>query len=246
MIRLFTGDSLPTFDVNWQSTYIISRFLAYGGNAPFAPFYMDENDTVLSVLSGDAVLYATHLNIEEWACFLAMHPDITTVTASWDIATSLADTLQKTVQPKKVMRLQNALSVTPTLVTEQTPRQIYPLLKAVFGDTMPAFDDWYVDVSHRLRHNNCTVAGVSLENEPVSTAMTVAQSADAIVIGAVATSQKARKRGYAAQCIGYLADKHKEKTVMISPKNSYAEHLYTNMGFVVTDTIGQIYIRKED
>ena len=46
----------------------------------------------------------------------------------------------------------------------------------------------------------------------------------------------------------YLFDRKimKEKTVMISPKNSYAEHLYTNMGFVVTDTIGQIYIRKED
>lgn len=246
MIRLFTDETLPKFAINWESTYIMSRFLAYGGNAPFAPFYVDDNNTVLSVLNGHAVLYTTQFDAEEWTCFLAMHPDITTVTASWDIAKRLADALGQSVQPKKIMRLQTALSTAATLVTEQTPRQVYPLLSTVFGNTMPAFEDWYVDVSHRLRHDNCTIAGILWDNETVSTAMTVAQSTDAVVIGAVATAQKARKRGYAAQCIGYLADKHKDKMIMISPKNPYAERLYTDMGFVVTDTIGQFYIRKED
>lgn len=246
MIRLFAGEALPELSINWQSTYIESRFLAYGGTAPFAPFYMDDNNSVLSVLNGHAVLYAEELDVQEWACFLAMHPDITTVSASLEIATALAAVLQQPLQTKKVMQLQSPLSVAVTEAEEQMPRQVYPLLSKVFDDTMPAFEDWYVDVSHRLRHNNCTLVGVCWEGETVSTAMTVAQSADAVVIGAVATAEKARKRGYAAQCIGYLAEKHKEKTVMISPKNVYAEKLYEKMGFVVTDTIGQFTTKKED
>ena len=245
MIRLLTNQSLPAFDINWQSTYIQSRYMAYGGNASFAPFFIDDNNTVVSVLNGHAVLYATQFNADEWSCFFAMHPDITTITASWDIAQMLADALETCVHPKKIMQLQGALSSAAALVTAQTPRQIYPLLYQVFGDTMPAFDEWYVDVSHRLRHGNCTLAGISRENETVSTAMTVAQSPKAIVIGAVATAPTARKRGYAAQCIGYLAEIHKDKTIMISPKNPYAEQLYSDMGFTVIDTIGQINLREE-
>ncbi len=245
MIRLFHGKTLPAFDVNWQSTYILSRFLAYGGNAAFAPFYTDDNNTVLSVLNGHGILYATHIDVEEWACFLAMHHDITTVTASPEVADALAKVLGKPTVQKKIMRLTKPLPLTDELVTEQTPRQVYPLLTEVFGDTMPAFEDWYVDVSHRLRHDNCTISGISWEEETVSTAMTVAQTPNAVVIGAVATAPKARKRGFAAQCIAYLANKNAGKDIMISPKNPYAERLYTDMGFAVTDTIAQFNIKEE-
>ncbi len=246
MIRLLKAETLPSFEVNWQSTYITSRYLAYGSDAAFAPFYIDEHNTVLSVLNGHGILYATQPDIEEWTCFLAMHPDITTVTASAEIAKTLAITLQQPITGKKVMRLTTNLSVPTAAVTEQMPRQIYPLLSEVFGSTMPAFDDWYVDVSHRLRHDNCTVAGITWDGQTVSTAMTVAQTGQAVVIGAVATAQKARKRGFAAQCIAYLANKHAGKEIMISPKNPYAEQLYTEMGFTVTDTIAQINTKEED
>lgn len=246
MIRLFNEETLPAFDVNWQSTYITSRFLAYGGNAAFAPFYIDDNNTVLSVLNGHGILYTTQTDIEEWACFLAMHPDITTVTASLETAEALAKALGRTTTKKKIMRLTQTLPLPAELVTEQMPRQVYPLLSDVFGDTMPAFEDWYVDVSHRLRHDNCIIAGITWEQETVSTAMTVAQAPNAVVIGAVATAQKARKRGFAAQCIAYLANKNVEKEIMISPKNPYAERLYTEMGFVVTDTIAHFNIKEEN
>ncbi len=245
MIRLFEGESLPSFAVNWQSTYITSRYLAYGGNAVFAPFFADDKDTVLSVLNGHGILYATQFDVEEWACFLRMCPDITTVTASLDVAIPLAKALQQTVTEKKVMRLTTSLPLPTEKVTEQMPRQVYPLLCDVFGDAMPAFDDWYVDVSHRLRHDNCTVAGIAWDDETVSTAMTVAQTSQAVVIGAVATAPKARKRGFAAQCIAYLANKNAGKEIMISPKNPYAERLYTDMGFVVTDTIAHFNTKEE-
>ena len=42
-----------------------------------------------------------------------------------------------------------------------------------------------------------------------------------------------------------LADKNSGKEIMISPKNPYAERLYTDMGFVIMDTIAQINIKEE-
>ncbi len=124
MIRLFTGDTLPSLEMNWQSTYIMSRFLAYGSKASFSPFYVDDNGAVLSVLNGHGVLYGKNFDIQEWACFLAMSPDILSVTTSKEIAQSLSKVLQKEVIEKKVMRLTTALSQATQAVIELTPRQV--------------------------------------------------------------------------------------------------------------------------
>lgn len=242
MIRMLNGDDLPSMRIGWESTYITSRLLAYGSNASFAPFYVDESGTVLSILNAHAVMYAENPDPYEWATFLSMHPDIVKITAPLTIAKRLAEILDKTVSEKKVMRLQGALPVPTFAVTEPSPRYIYPLLSHVFGDTMPAFDGWYVDVSHRVRHENCTIAAVERDDTVVSTAMTVAQTPYAVVIGAVATAPTARKQGLAAGCIGYLAHKHIDKTIMISPKNPYAEQLYETLGFAVSEILGEISI----
>ncbi len=239
MIKAFNNDSLPPLPTSWQSTYITSRFLSYGGNAPFAPFYTDENGTILSVLNTHAAMCTTTLDVQEWAIFLAMHPDILTVTAPLAVAEKLAQTLGSTVSEKKILRLNAPLQPPQITITEPSPRLVYPLLSAVFGDTMPPFEDWYVDVSHRVRHGYCTVAAVERNGAVASSAMTVAEAPDAVVIGAVATAENARKQGFAAECIRYLAQKHADKTVLISPKNAYAERLYTTLGFTNYDTLGQ-------
>jgi len=246
MISLLNQNALPSFKTNWQSTYIRSRFLAYGGDAAFAPFFTDERGNVLSVLNRHAVFYAERFDAKEWALFLSMHPDIDAVCTSMAVANALEKELHCTIKEKRIMHLKAPLPPPSETVTEQMPRQVYPLLKEVFGDTMPAFDEWYVDISHRIRHQNCTVAGIIREGVTVSTAMTVAESENAVVIGAVATAESARKQGFAAQCIQYLTAKNKRKTIMISPKNVYAQRLYTSMGFEVFDIIGELTIKKEE
>ncbi len=249
MIFLWTKENLPRMSVSWQGTYIASRFAAYGTNQQFAPFYADEKGNMLSILDGKAVLAGETIDIDEWAIFLSMHPEIEVVTSEKHFAQQLAEHFQKKCTYKTVMRLENALPPVEIPLVSPTPRQMYPLLLEVFGDTMPAFDGWYVDVSHRMRHNICKTAGIEREGKLVSTAMTVAESADAAIVGAVATAASHRKMGLASQCLrGLVADiltKNKHKTIMISPKNSGAERLYASMGFAVCGEIGEMRIRDD-
>lgn len=84
-------------------------------------------------------------------------------------------------------------------------REIYPILQTGFGETLPAFDAWYADVSHRMRHGVCRAAVVREMGRPVACAMTVAQARDGAVLGAVATLPDYRSRGYASACVTTLA-----------------------------------------
>lgn len=248
MIRLWTENYLPPLPLDWQGTYVSSRFAAYGANTQFAPFYADEKGSILSVLDGNAVLCGEDTHTEEWAVFLCMQPDIFTVCTAWHIAEKLAAFLKKPVTNKKVMRLQSPLLPPDISLVHPSPRQMYPLLSEAFGETMPAFDNWYVDVSHRIRHGICQTAGVERDGKLVSTAMTVAQSDTAAIIGAVATAAVYRKQGMASQCLRELATaitaENDQKAVMISPKNSGAEKLYASMGFTVCGEIGEIQLKE--
>ena len=244
MIHLYTEETLPTFTESWQDTYIRSRFLAYGSKERFAPFFCDEKGRMLSLLDGNGVLNGISTeNTAEWAAFFSMNPYITKLTADISIATELARILQKPMILKKIMRLETPLSKPDILLTEPSPRQMYPLLSTAFGEDMPAFDGWYVDVSHRIRHGICQTAGVERDGKLVSTAMTVALSEKAIIIGSVATAATHRKQGLASQCLKKLAAQNSEKVVMISPKNDSAEKLYTSLGFSVVDTLGEIILK---
>lgn len=234
---------------DWCGTFIKSRFLAYGGNASFAPFYQDDDGNVVSLLDGNAMLSGGFSNVNEWAAFFTMHPDIVTITGEETVVRQLSNILQIPATVKQVMQYKNTGNfIERSVVLQPSIREMYSLLKAVFDAQMPPFENWYVDVSHRIRHELCNVAGVKKADVLVSTAMTVAESETAAIIGAVATHPEYRKRGYASMCIRSLVDRlTKEKdfrTIWISPKNDNALRLYSSLGFTVSGKIGQISIKE--
>ncbi len=240
MITTCTADAIANLPVDWQGTYIRSRYLAYGLDADFAPLYMDEEGSVASLLEGHVVLSGGTQNITEWATFFAMHPQVRQISAQIDAAQQIARITGGNISQKKLLQLcDNTLSSTIETV-KPTAREMYPLLNAVFD--MPAFDGWYVDVSHRIRHGICETAGIVENDQLVSTAMAVAQCDTALVIGAVATAPQYRGKGYARQCIAAIVQNHLDKTIYICPKNVYAENLYKKIGFSEKDIIGNIVL----
>ena len=246
MIYLYSSQTLPPLESSWQDTYIASRFLSYGTGTKFAPFYVDEYGRLLSILDGNAILSGKSdpkSDLEEWFSFIAMQPDIQTITADVSVAVQLAERLKTISETKKVMRLTTPLDSPRILLTEPSPHQIYPLIEEVFEGEVPPFEGWYVDVSHRIRHGLCQTAGVVRDEKLVSTAMTVATSETAVIIGAVATKSTYRGQGLAGQCLRKLATQNVDKVVMIAPKNHRAEALYASMGFSVCGEIGQILLK---
>lgn len=248
MIRLLTTPAiLPENAAGWAAACVTSRALAYGTHERFAPFYGDDAGNILSLLDGNAILSHNAANPEEWAAFLAIQPDIVSFSAAYITASAIAALLQRPCVPQAVLSQQFAAApLKDGSFKNPSPRLLYPVLHRVFGDALPPFDSWYVDVSHRMRHGLCHAVTVQENGEIVSVAMTVAETPTAAVIGAVATLPVCRNRGYATQCLQSLTTLLSEKNdrkVYILPADTAAHRLYTANGFTVSEEIGTIQIK---
>ncbi|MBQ1546075.1 MAG: GNAT family N-acetyltransferase [Clostridia bacterium] len=82
-------------------------------------------------------------------------------------------------------------------------REIYGLLCAEYGSLSGSFDEYFVDMSHRMRHGGSSVYTITQNGRAVSTLTVAAKSRTAAVIGSVATRETHRRRGLA----GYLTGK---------------------------------------
>lgn len=231
---------------------IAGQWTAYGGTCPFLTFWEADGGSRLSRMEDTAFLaLAAEGDREEALLFLSMLPEAHTVRTDGDSARRLAALYAQNGVPAvlktgAVMRLDDAghfpAHCSGNLVTDCSPREIYPLLTACFGETMAAFDGWYVDVSHRLRHGVCHIAAVREEECLVATAMTVAECDTAVLLGAVATHPDWRGQGLASACVGALAGQAQAvgKAVWICPKNPGAQRLYAKLGFAVCGEWGTV------
>ena len=98
----------------------------------------------------------------------------------------------------------------------------------------PAFEDFYVDINHKLRHNTMRIYGVEEKGELVSVAMTVAESSTAGILGAVACNPDYRKQGFGSAIVKYLSDilLEENKTVYLYRAENANISFYNNLGFV--------------
>lgn len=103
-------------------------------------------------------------------------------------------------------------------ITAETLREIYPLLRhALPAEDDRPFGNWYVELSHLLRHGRRRAAVIRRDGVPVSLAMTAAQTDTAAVIGPVFTLPAYRGNGYAHRLCRALGDGSAEegKTVFL-------------------------------
>lgn len=82
-------------------------------------------------------------------------------------------------------------------------REVYGLLCAEYGTLPGSFDEYFVDMSHRICHGVSGIYTITKNGRAVSTLTVTAMSRTAAVIGSVATRSQQRRRGLA----GYLTGK---------------------------------------
>lgn len=246
MICTLTPEDLPRLELAAESGEaaeaagrILCLTAAYGLSRPFVRFWAGEAGAYVSLLDGQtvAVPAESEEGREELAAFLTMQPEIRGVRSTAAFARVLQD-----YSPGAWPEMKTGLVMTPdrafiapeTPTESLSPRELYPLLRSCFAEGLAPFDSWYPDVSHRLRHGLCRVAGIKENGVPAACAMTVAQWPGGALIGAVATRPDCRGRGYASACVTALTAAMQAEgfRVLLSPKNENARRLYARLGFV--------------
>ena len=97
----------------------------------------------------------------------------------------------------------------------------------------PAFEDFYVDVNHKLRHNVISLVGVQADGMLAAIAMTVAESDKGAVLGAVACRPEYRKHGYGSQVVRSLTARllAQNKRVYLHRAQDANVSFYEKLGF---------------
>ncbi len=216
---------------------------AYGLDLPFLQLWSDGEGGFASLMDGAMTLSLPRGLNDEWAAFVSMQPEAASVRTDGKTARALAALGDWSVETGAVMAPGPALAAPEREPEALSPREAYPVLAACFAGALPPFSPWYVDVSHRVRHGLCRLAGFREGGAAVSTAMTVAECAaapcepapcgGAALIGAVATLPAGRGKGYASSAVLSLARclLAEGKRVFLSPKNAHAHALYARIGF---------------
>lgn len=97
----------------------------------------------------------------------------------------------------------------------------------------PAFEDFYVDVNHKLRHNAMRIYGIKENDVLVAVAMTVAESDNGAVLGAVSCDPEYRKHGYGSSIVKYITNRliEENKSVFLHRAKNANVSFYNNLGF---------------
>lgn len=232
MIRLALESDFPQKATNEALVRICGLRLAYGPEAPFIRYYTDGEGALLAVMDRVGIFHAADLT-DEWRAFLSMNPDISTIHCSEAIGIML---MESGLWQGRVGVAMKYAGVTPcekdeTVCTTPYLPAVYALLEDHFPGISP-FNCWYPDVSHRVRHKNCHISVVLEGEQVVSTAMTVAETNTAAVLGQVATHPEFRRRGLAGKCVKSTMFLCKDKTLYILPINENAQKLYEKLGFI--------------
>lgn len=114
-------------------------------------------------------------------------------------------------------------------------KAVYDLLVRCADEnfTPPEFDEFYVDVNHKIRHGTIRINAINSGSGLAAVAMTVAESSSAAVLGAVACDPDYRKHGYGSAVVGYLTNTliNEGKTVYLHRAENANEKFYANLGF---------------
>lgn len=99
--------------------------------------------------------------------------------------------------------------------------------------TPPPFEDFYVDVNHKLRHKTSRLLGIEVGGKPAAVAMTVAESDYSAVLGALSCDPEYRRLGLGSALIKKMTDTlvDENKAVYLHRAQNANVEFYKALGF---------------
>jgi len=216
---------------------IQSTAAAYGLDEPFAQFWTQGEKAAFckldDVMTLDAFDDANFEEIKEFIHMSGANRLLCGSTAAEQIGLPIASR-------GEIMTYLNSVKSGSQELFEQNPslREIYALLCECETDTFlpPEFEPFYMDLSHRIRHEAAAAVGIRKGETLVSCAICVAQTADQAIVSAVATQPEQRRKGHGRAALSALLSQLKQKNIYILRAQNENETFYRDFGFT---SIGQ-------
>lgn len=196
-------DGIPELVTNSYYGYkILAAFRAYGAEYDFCKFYSN-NSGVVHIYNSSMVIDGK-FDVSELEMLIEMLKPIT-------IEMSSNMTLQLSLQYLKHHRTLFRLNTNKTDIdfecvkSDNCTHECYDILKESFSN-MGEFDNWYVDINHRMRHH---VANLYLYDKT-----TVTQQFNIngfVFLSHIATAKVSRGNGTARRLLYCLAEKYKSE-----------------------------------
>ncbi len=225
--------------VDIYSVRILSLLNAYGCKYPFARFYrqLDDNDCVtaiFSVLDKDFTLsFNPNLADKEEIIEFISVIGFDTLLCSEELHIDIPFDYGAVMKSSKKIEIQ----------CDYTEIDEYPYLFDLYnfidydGNN---FDSWYVDISHRIRHNSAKAVTLNYNDEIVSSAIFSSIYNNDAIITAVKTNPKFRKLGYGSALVSAMCCDISGDVYLMREKDKN-ESFYKKLGF---ENIGNWRIYK--
>ena len=137
-----------------------------------------------------------------------------------------------------IMKINTPIDVADEDITLVAPdiKSAYELISLCADEnfTPPAFEDFYVDVNHKLRHGAMRMYGIIDEGTLAALALTVAESGDGAVLGAVACHPDYRRKGFGSLIVQHTVNRliAEQKTVFLHRAENANAAFYHKLGFI--------------
>jgi len=225
-------DDLSSFNKTAFGCRIQSTAAAYGLNEPFSQFWTQGETAALCKLDDIMILDANDADFDEIKDFIAM-TGTSQLLCDFRAAKSLG--LPVTVRGA-VMVYHNRTPVQQPVSFELNPslREIHALLTECATDTFiaPEFESFYMDLSHRIRHDTAVTVGVRQGETLVSCAVCSAQTENSAVLSAIAVSPDHRRQGLGNVVLSALLSQLPQENIYIFRAQNENEEFYHQFGFL--------------
>ena len=209
-------NSLP---VTPSSIRILSLYESYGCNYDFLRFYKQEIDgditAIISIMDNNATLCLINdHDTDEIIQFLSAI-GAKTVFCEKEIA------LEK-LEQGSIMLFDN-IEITNRSLNEVRLKNVYDIMSTCF--TMPHFNSWYPDISHRIRHGGA----VAVEKE-YGCAIALKSSIGALISG-ICVKENSRNKGHGSVILQGLINTCGSNKIFALVEKDGPKQFYKNNGF---------------
>ena len=219
-------------------TRILSLYESYGGGYDFVGFWVQETNGVLTAaisrFEDKFSLYLTDgSEREEVAAFLRFQ-GAGAVMAACGFSLDLQS---DHVIEGQVLRYTGEDYISELELYSPEIKPFYTLLQSCESEIfrVPEYMSFLSDVTHRRNLGKCTILGTDIDGMLASGLMTVSETEQAAILGAVATHPDFRRRGLSRELVRTLASQITEqgRAVYVFSASDANTRFYENSGFEI-------------